>query len=48
MQSKIVQCFTPQDLKAEIDLIIAADTPTFIHVIEMISARGSFVICWIP
>ena len=48
MQSKVVQCFTPQDLKAEIDLIIAADTPTWMNVVEMISARGSYVILWIP
>lgn len=48
MQSKIVQCLTPQDLKAEIDLIIAADNPTFMHVVEMASARTHFVIIWIP
>ena len=48
MKSKVVQCLTPQDLKAEIDLIIAADTPTFMQVVEMASARTHFVIIWIP
>ena len=48
MKSKIVQCLTPQDLKAEIDLIITADTPTFMHVVEMSSARTHFVIVWLP
>jgi hypothetical protein len=48
METKVVQCLTPQDLKTELDLIIAADEPTFIHVVEMASARTHFVICWIP
>lgn len=48
MKTKIVQCMTPQDLKAELDLIIAADTPTFIQVVEMQSARTHFVIVWLP
>lgn len=48
MKTKIVQCLTPDALKAELDLIIAADTPTFIHVVEMASARTHFVICWLP
>lgn len=47
MQSKIVQCQTPAELKAEIDAIIAA-TPTvaFLHVVELASARTHFVIVW--
>lgn len=48
MQTKVVQAFTPQDLKAQLDLIIAVDTPTFISVVEMLSARGSYVIIWLP
>lgn len=47
MESKQVQCMTPEDLKAEIDLIITADSPTFIHVVEMASARTHFIIIWI-
>jgi hypothetical protein len=46
MQTKVVQCMKPEDLKAELDLIIVADSPTFIHVVEMSSARTHFVIVW--
>lgn len=47
MQSKIVQCVTPQELKAEVDAIIAA-TPAvaYLHVVELSSARTHFVIIW--
>lgn len=47
MQSKIVHCTTPAELKAEIDIIVAA-TPAvaFIHVVELASARTHFVIIW--
>lgn len=48
MMSKVVQCMTPLELKAEIDLIIAADTPTFMQVVELASARTHFVIIWLP
>lgn len=47
MQSKVVQCLTPDDLKAQIDLIIAADSPTWMSVVEMQSARTHFVILWV-
>lgn len=46
MKTKKVQCLTPDELKAEIDLIISADSPTFIQVVEMYSARTHFVIIW--
>jgi hypothetical protein len=47
MQSKIVQCLTPQDLKAQVDLIIAADAPTWMQITEMHSARTHFIILWV-
>lgn len=47
MKSKVVQCLTPQDLKAQVDLIITADAPTFMHITEMQSARTHFLIVWI-
>lgn len=46
MKTKVVMCLKPEDLKAELDLIITADAPTFIHVVEMASARTHFIICW--
>lgn len=47
MQSKIVQCLTPAELKLEVDLIITADTPTFMQIVEMASARTHYIIIWV-
>jgi len=47
MQSKTVQASTPDALKLEVDLIIAADTPTFMQVTALAN-KSFYLIIWIP
>lgn len=44
MQTKIIQATDPAELKAELDLIIAADSPTFMHVIP--TTKSNYVVIW--
>lgn len=44
MQTKTVQCARPEDLQAQVDLIIAADAPTFMQVVQTV--KSFYLIIW--
>lgn len=46
MNTVIIQALTPQVLKEKLDELILAESPTFIQVVEMQSARTHFVVIY--
>lgn len=44
MKSKLIQAESPAELKAEVDAIILADTPTFMHITP--AGKSYYLIIW--